>query len=467
MKTVYLVISLLFIRISFGQGISENISKAVGQLEKDPQFAHAIISMYVIDGKTGKVVYEKNSQAGLAPASCQKIITSAAAFELLGKDYRYKTLFGYNGNIADSFLNGNLYIIGNGDPTLGSWRWKETSEDFITRKIIDAVHKLGINSVKGFIIDNRNWGTQTLPGGWVWEDIGNYYGAGCSAFNWHENQYDIVLKPGKKIGDTATILSANPLGIVKTVCEVTTAEKGSGDQAYVYNAPYSMISFVRGTIPIGNDSFKISASSVDGVSLFQNKVILKMYQQHIPVFKTSTMLTNYLQDDQFEGKLEKKIFDISSPSLDSINYWFLKKSVNLYGEAFVKAIAFEKTGIGSTDSGVAVIRNFWNRNGIERSAINIIDGSGLSPANRVTTASLVRVLSYAKERSWFPSFYGAMPEMNGIKMKDGYIGGVRSYAGYIKSKGGIDYIFSFIVNNFDDSPGAAREKIWKVLDLLK
>ena len=52
-------------------------------------------------------------------------------------------------------------------------------------------------------------------------------------------------------------------------------------------------------------------------------------------------------------------------------------------------------------------------------------------------------------------------------MKDGYINGVRSYTGYIKSKDGTEYTFSFIVNNFDGNPGTVREKMWKLLDILK
>ena len=65
------------------------------------------------------------------------------------------------------------------------------------------------------------------------------------------------------------------------------------------------------------------------------------------------------------------------------------------------------------------------------------------------------------------SFYNSLPEMNGLKMKSGYIGGVRSYAGYIKSKAGNEYSFAFIVNNFDGNPSAVREKMWKLLDMLK
>ncbi|MEO7046731.1 MAG: D-alanyl-D-alanine carboxypeptidase, partial [Ferruginibacter sp.] len=108
-----------------------------------------------------------------------------------------------------------------------------------------------------------------------------------------------------------------------------------------------------------------------------------------------------------------------------------------------------------------------SKRGIDKSALKIIDGSGLSPANRVTTNALVTVLQYAKKQSWFSSFYFDLPEINNIKMKDGYINGVRSYSGFIKSNTGKEYTFSFIVNNFDGNPGTVREKMWKVLDLLK
>ena len=156
-----------------------------------------------------------------------------------------------------------------------------------------------------------------------------------------------------------------------------------------------------------------------------------------------------------------------SPDLDSIVYWFLKKSINLYGEALIKTLGYQFTNIGATDSGVNVIKNFWNKKGIEPSAMNIIDGSGLSPANRVTASTLVSVMQYAKKQTWFPSFYNALPEINGIKMKSGSIGGVVSYTGFIKNKKGADYTFAFIVNNFDGNANDVRKKMWALLDLLK
>ena len=462
MKTVCLVISLLFFNLSFSQPVSERLSKAVDQLEKDSQFAHAIISIIVLDGKTGKTVYEKNAQVGLAPASCQKIVTSAAAFELLGKNYQYKTPVKiYRG--SDSI---RLFIEGSGDPTLGSWRWEATKMATVYKNIQSALKKMNI-TVLGTdipVVENK-FDHQPIPDGWVWQDIGNYYGAGARAFNWHENQYDLVLSSGNAEGDITIVKNFEPSSATMTISNyINTGKKGSGDNAYIYSAPNSNTAFATGTIPPAQDRFVISGSMPDPANVFVGGLRSYLNDNAIKIANGSNL--NFLVQSKNEKSFET-IYTISSPTLDSINYWFLKKSVNLFGEAFVKTIAFEKAGIGSTDTGIAIIKKFWSKKGIETSALNIIDGSGLSPANRVTTNALASIMQYAKGQAWFASFYNALPEMNGMKMKDGYITGVRSYTGYIKTKNGTEYSFSFIANNFDGSPGTVREKMWKVLDVLK
>ena len=462
-----MLIGLLFSSFSFGQSITEQLNAALKKLEGDEQFKHAILSMYVVDSKTGKVIIDRNAQIGLAPASCQKVVTSVSAFELLGKDYKYKTEIGYDGEIREKNLKGNLYAIGYGDPTLGSWRWEKTSEAIVLNNFKEAISKK-INKIEGNIFGyDRKWESNFTPKGWIWEDIGNYYGAGAAALNWRENQYDVYLKAGEKIGDKVTINKIIPTPeATGLTSEVITAAKGSGDNAYIFLPPYSNYGFIRGTIPLGENSFKISGSIPDPGGQMINelaKVITKPNDEIL-------FVGSYNGIEVEKKDIPKKpviFFTHYSPPLDSINYWFLKKSVNLFGEAFVKTIAYEKLKFGSTDSGVAIIKDFWGKRGIEKSALNIIDGSGLSPANRVTTNALVTVMQYARQQKWFTSFYYALPQMNGIKMKDGYINGVRSYTGYIKSKDGTEYTFSFIVNNFDGNPGTVREKMWKLLDILK
>jgi D-alanyl-D-alanine carboxypeptidase/D-alanyl-D-alanine-endopeptidase (penicillin-binding protein 4) len=162
-----------------------------------------------------------------------------------------------------------------------------------------------------------------------------------------------------------------------------------------------------------------------------------------------------------------KIHSEVSPSLDSIIYWFLKKSINLYGEALIKTLAYEKKRIGSTDSGVVVVQNFWKERGLPEDELNIVDGSGLSPLNRVTTHSQVEILKYAKTKDWFPDFYNALPEYNGMSMKSGTIHDVKGFCGYHKAKNGKEYIFSFLVNNYNGSASFLINKMYKVLDILK
>src|SRR5882757_9768753 len=227
MKQLLIIILTFTCSAAFSQNTADKLTTAIQQLTADAQFKHAAISMYVVDSKTGAVVFDKNSELGMAPASCQKIITSASAFELLGKDFKYKTELATEGEIRNGVLEGNLYLIGYGDPTLGSWRWKNTNEHTVLDNMVTQIQQKGIKEINGNVFGyDRKWESNNTPRGWIWEDIGNYYGAGASSLNWRENQYDIILKAGDTIGDKATIVKTVPtLENVGFYSEVTTAKK--------------------------------------------------------------------------------------------------------------------------------------------------------------------------------------------------------------------------------------------------
>lgn len=469
MKTFFVGFSLLMSSVSFAQKEIEQLVAAFKKFEADSQFKHATISLYIVDTKTGKPVFDRNSQVGLAPASCLKVVTSAAAFELLGNNYSYKTEIGYNGAIEGNILSGNLLVKTAGDPSLGSWRWERTKADVVFQKIAGVLKEKNIKAITGdLIIDDSRWSTQATPGGWTWDDMGNYYGAGARAFNWHENQYDLILKPGKKVGDSVEIAGTEPeLQVSVLVNELKTGKAGSGDNSIIYLPEDGLIGYVRGTVPAGNKTFTVSGSIPNPSMVFSSQLGNYFKANDITIAGKLKTSLHYLLNKEKLPIATKTLVSFSSPTFDSINYWFLQKSVNLFGEAFVKTIAYEKTGLGSTDTGVNIIKDFWSKNGIEKSALHMIDGSGLSPSNRVTTNALVTIMQYAKKQNWFPSFYNALPEQNGIKMKSGYIGGARSYTGYIKSKSGNEYSFAFIINNYDGDPVPVRVKMWKLLDILK
>jgi D-alanyl-D-alanine carboxypeptidase/D-alanyl-D-alanine-endopeptidase (penicillin-binding protein 4) len=392
------------------------------------------------------------------------------AFELLGEKYRYKTELGYNGKIEKNILKGNLFITGSCDPTLGSWRYISTIDTIILNNWVDAVRKLNIKEIDGDIvgIDNK-FETQTIPDGWIWQDIGNYYGAGVTGLNWHENQYDLKLQSGKKTGDSVKVIGTVPeLEYNYLINELKSGVKGSGDNAYIYFPPYSFNGFIRGTIPVNEMLFIISGSlpypSRYPVGLLGNKLVASGIKISGDGPKTSLEFILYKEKASYPDLILNTHY---SPSLDSIIYWLNKKSINLYAEALLKTIAFEKKGFGSTDSGVVIVKDFWKQKGVDENEINIVDGSGLSPLNRVTTHAQVQILKYAKFKAWFPYLYNSLPEFNSMKMKSGTIRGVKGFCGYHRAKNGKEYIFSFLVNNYNGSPSALVNKMYKVLDILK
>lgn len=470
MKKIFLVIGCWLLVIgSFAQTITQKLQKAFQQFETDPQLKHAISSLYVINAKTGQVVFNKNSQIGLAPASTQKIITSVTAFELLGKDYRYKTYIGYDIGIDNGELKGNLYLAGSGDPTLGSKRWKSTIDSSVLKKILVILKRNGIKKINGDIwIDDAGFGLNPLPDGWIWQDIGNYYGAGARGINWCENQYDLILQPGQTTGQMTDVIKTEP-GLFGYQLRnfIKTGKRESGDNGYIYFAPYSSTGFATGTIPAGINRYSISGSIPNPSRQFGYSLSQFLNKEKVTFSDTVKLYSDYI----FEGKTVRKmmlLFDsIVSPAFDSINYWFLKKSINLYGEALIKTFAQRKFYVGSTDSGVAIVKDFWKQKGLDKDELNIKDGSGLSPLNRVTTHAQVEILKYAKTKDWFPYFYDALPEFNGMKIKSGTITDVKGFCGYHKANDGNDFIFSFLVNNYNGSSSVLVNKMYKLLDVLK
>ena len=452
---------------SSAQTTTQKLQKAFTAFEKDSQLKHAISSLYVIDAATGQVVFDKNSQIGLAPASTQKIITSVTAFELLGKDYRYKTELGYEGDLTDGLLKGDIYFFGSGDPTFGSWRWNDTKEKVVMDKFYNAIKDAGINKMQGLVYsDISKWENRSVNDGWIWQDIGNYYGAGVSALMWRENQFDIHLRSGKKIGDPVSVVYTVPSTVYLNnyISQLTSAAKGTGDNAYAYRAPR----LLHGTIPVEESDFVISASFENGhvqfAWSFADTLKSKKYGNEILPSVIDNTVLERKDDFRENGKIIAAHY---SPTLDSIIYWFNKRSINLYGEALIKTFAYKKNGYGSTDSGVVIVKKFWKEKGIDEDEIAIVDGSGLSPLNRVTTHAQVEILKYAKNKNWFSSFFNSLPEYNGIKMKSGTITGAKGFCGYHKAKNGKEYIFSFLVNNYNGSASAVVNKMYKVLDNLK
>ncbi|GGH57903.1 D-alanyl-D-alanine carboxypeptidase/D-alanyl-D-alanine-endopeptidase (penicillin-binding protein 4) [Filimonas zeae] len=469
MKKLIILIGVLlpFLRYAAAQDVAAKLQKAVQQLQGDTQMQHALLGFYVVNTKTGEVVCNYNGGIGMAPASSQKVVTAAAAFDLLGTGFRYATLLAGTGAVQEGVYNGDIYLVGQGDPTFGSSRFAITGRKEVLQKITSALQRMGITAVNGNIyLDNTGFSYQPLPGGWIWDDIGNYYGAGSWALNWNENVYNLHLKPGKKEGDKVTISGTTPeLEIAVVNSLVKTGRPGSGDNGYIYLPPYSVMGFAEGTVPPGGN-FTISGALPNPAYQLGGELQKALEQENITV-SGSVQTLSELDKDKRKGAFTTVFDTLYSPTLDSMVYWFLQKSINLYGEALLKTLPFQQGQTGSTDNGVKLVKAFWKERGIDAAALKITDGSGLSPQNRVAPQALVSVLQYAAQKPWFNSFYAALPLYNNMKMKSGTIGGCKAFAGYHTAKNGTPYTFSIIINNYDGSTSAVVQKMYRLLDELK
>jgi len=468
MKFFKPTIFFIFISVScFAQNKIQNLEKAFNNLLADEQTKHAIASLCVLDANTGKTLYAKNEQIGLATASTLKTITAASAFSILGKDFQYQTTLAYSGNVTnDGTLKGNLIIVGSGDPTLGSWRYQNKENAVLTQWVL-AVKAAGIKKIEGTIIgDDRIFGTQTTPEGWVWQDIGNYYGAGTSGLAWRENQFDIHLKPGSGPTDDVKIVKTVPeTPYLQLINELKTGASGTGDRSYAFLPPYSNVAYLRGSWGMGISKTGISVALPDPA--FDCAYRLQDTLKKLGIVTTLQPTTARLMalNNQPIPAVTQKINTISSPPLSEITYWFLKKSINLYGETLLKTIALKSGKTATTSKGAETEINYWAQKGVDKTALNIIDGSGLSPGDRITTAAMANILFQVQKESWFADYYKAFPEYNGMKIKSGTINDVSAFAGYHTDSAGNKYVIVININNYSGS--GINKKLFKVLDELK
>jgi len=454
----FLLIPLVISQTYFSQSVSVDLDKSVKEILSTSNAVSANLSFYVSD-ENGNLIYEYNGNKGLSTASTQKIFTSAAALETLGKDYQFKTTASYSGKISNGNLEGDLYITSNGDPTLGSWRYEDYKPEKFKQKLVEAIRKSGIKKITGnLIVDDSYFDFQSTPGGWPWNDLGNYYGAGTFGVNWKENQFDININGNQFKNFSYDLENVNWINDLKT--------GGSSDQSLIFTAPHSETALINGTLPAGKVTTVSGATPNPPMQL---AVEIKKLLEENGIAVSGETTTYY--NEKVAGKPVSKapnqnqIFEYKSPTLDKIVYWLMRKSINLYAETLIKTMAKEKRNNPSFETGVGFLKDFWKSKGINSNMINFADGSGLSPQNYVSAKAQVQALLYSKKQNWFDAFYEGFPTQNGIKMKSGTIKDSKSFAGYQTSKNGKNYVFSIILNNYQG--GSISNVLFKILDNLK
>ncbi|GHT32575.1 D-alanyl-D-alanine carboxypeptidase DacC [Bacteroidia bacterium] len=459
MKKIICILAYLHISILL---IAQNNAAVTAFVNKEA-LRHANISFQLRDLSNNKVVAEYNAQRSCTPASVTKVITTATAIELLGGDYRFQTALATDGEIdKDGVLQGNLIIVGSGDPTLGS-RYFGKSSDFIP-EWIDLLQKKGIRSVRGRVIAETNlYDKNPVNTQWIREDAGNYYGAGVHQLSIFDNAFSVTFKSGN-VGITPEIVETNPVVNYTFRNFLQTSSAIKKDSIYLSSEPYSEEKTVYGAmLPSKTKTEKGDISNPP--AFFEGYFAQKLRElagievkgeDSIPATHYSLLTTHY------------------SPPLKDIAAMTNFFSNNNYAEHLLKHLALQKDSVASFNTALQVLREFWASKGIDVSGLFMYDGSGLSPKNAVSAAFICDVLKYmqankafynslpvAGESGTVASFLASTPLKGKAHVKSGSFRNVQCYAGYI-SKGGKDYVFCILVNNFTGE----RKNVVKLIEEL-
>lgn len=438
---------------------------ALQKFIQDAAFKHGEVAFMAVNLDNGRVIAEYNNFKSMVPASIQKLVTTATALEKLGPDFRFKTRIAYDGVIEAGVLKGNLYVFGGGDPTLQS-RYNKTEPGALSRvtTILAPIQK----AEGRLIVDLSHYNRYTTPRGWVWEDIGNYFGSTPTALMWRDNLLEVALRTGQA-GTPAMLADAQGEASPFTIDVQVTAANSQKDDAWFFSSPGSDVIYAKGTIPAHQQRFVVKASHPDPVRQFTTDVLNASGKKMEVRFDY-----DYIPH---EGLTE--LMTIESPSLKDLVRLTNDHSINLYAEALnITLDTLER--YKTVEGGIAHTEAFLKSRKVYLQGTRLTDGSGLSPLNRMTCQAMIDVLSMMYRSANRDVFYNSLAVAglsgtlsghfkgtraeNNLRGKSGTMAGVRNYAGYITNKSQEKIAFCLMINDYDEKKKA--EVMKKVEELL-
>ena len=430
--------------------------------------AHAVIGFKAIDLDTKKIVVSFNENMSLIPASNMKVVTTATALEVLGSRFCFETPLFYDGFIQEATLNGNLYVRGAGDPTLGSEFSPGDKEEFLKKWLAD-MNRAGIQKISGnIVVLDQAFGYGGVSPKWLWEDMGNAYAAGIYGISVFDNMYRVYLK-SSYVDAPATVLYTEPAISDLQLTNEIIASSELTDEAYVFGIPFNYDMRLYGTIPANRSSFPVKGAIPDPGLFLAQYFRDFLYKNGITTQgEATTYRLHPVKPDN-----EKLVSTIQSPDLASIVKTTNVQSNNLYAEHLYKKL----TVLDSID-----IPEYWREKGLDPDALFMFDGSGISPQNAVSAGFLIDLLVYMDTQSENSgAFYQSLPVAGRdgtvasflrntsldrrARLKSGSITNVQSYSGYIESKGK-RYAVSLIINNFTGKRSELRTEIERLFNRL-
>jgi D-alanyl-D-alanine carboxypeptidase/D-alanyl-D-alanine-endopeptidase (penicillin-binding protein 4) len=461
------------------------IQRRIDSLVTSPFLENGFIGVSIKSVNSDKNIVEYNAKKSLTPASTLKLVSSATALMALGSEFRYTTTLEYSGEIKDSVLTGNIIIKGSGDPSLGSWRFKNHPDyKQLTENWAKKIKALGIKEIKGRIFGDSSFFDENVTSdGWIWGDMGNYYGAAAYGLNMNENLYWATFNPAKLMESAALVKTAPDLPYYQKINRVLTDKAGTGDQVNIYSTPYQDVLVMEGFVPSG-ENFSVKGSIPDPALFSAYFLHKKLEELNIKISESPiSLLEANKKNISFQKPTQSSIIDsLQSPPLKELVKECNLHSINLYAEAFLKTPSVIFNLGSSTDAAVKAVKQIWQTKGVKLDGLKIKDGSGLAPANGITPNNMTDILKAMFLEKSYDDFYESLPVLGvsgtvanlakktkaagNVHAKSGSIDGVRAYSGYFTAQNGEIVCFSMMLNKYNSDFGSATKELEKLMILM-
>jgi D-alanyl-D-alanine carboxypeptidase/D-alanyl-D-alanine-endopeptidase (penicillin-binding protein 4) len=422
----------------------------------DPAFARASWGVVIQSLDDGQVLYRRNAERLFLPASNLKLLTASAALARLGADFRYRTTVVAHGARRADTLLGDIVVVGRGDPSLAVDAATGADPLAPLRPWADSLRGRGIRVVRGRVIGDASLFTDPPLGpGWAWDDLDADYAAPIGALQLDDGVAWIEATAGTAAGQPVRAAPLPPRVPLRLFNTATTAPADSTMRQLVWSrAPFSDSVTLSGQLAAGRPAVRLPVSVPDPTRYFVAALVEALGDAGVTV-RGDTVAADSATDT---------VFTWQSPPLSAILPLFLKPSQNQIGEMLLRTLGAQVKGVGSMDSGRAVVREVLSGFGVPPDAYVLADGSGLSRYNYVAPDAVARVLEAMYRRPDFEPLFDALPvagvdgtlagRLKGTRAagnahaKTGSLSNVRTLSGYVRTADGEMLLFVLLANGF-------------------
>jgi serine-type D-Ala-D-Ala carboxypeptidase/endopeptidase (penicillin-binding protein 4) len=459
------------------------LPRMIDSMVNAPEFRTALWGILIVDPESHDTLYAHNAAKLFIPASNQKIVSSSVMLEQLGPEFRFRTAFAAHGVIANGTLNGDLAVIGRGDPTMSDRMQKDAMTPL--RAIADSLSQRGIRRITGNIVAVGNAFPGPVAGAtWPWDGLNGASFAGVDELLFNEGLSTFRVRPGANIGDPAVVETRpsrtfpNVRVVATTIARDTSATSAAGGGARggrgatgtrvsAYHDTLTSAVIVRGQIAFG-DSATITLPQHDPNTAFVAALTEALAERGITVDRQATAWS------ESQNPNADSLFIMLSVPLKEIMPAIMKPSQNQIAEVFLRALGLERAGVGTADSGRRVVERQFAAWKIPSDAFVVRDGSGLSRSDLISPEAIVSILEAMRHSPNFAVFFESLPiagvdgtirtrmretpAQGNLRAKTGTLSMVRSLSGYVRTADGRLLEFSMLCNNWT-TPQAEVDRV--------